>query len=146
MRNRQKITRVQLKVSAWEDYPLLGIVTTEPDYKLSLSLNKKLKIALKNTTGIEIKGENGTFLTFSRYCDAKDAPDIIFNLISNKSDNDFLVRKLSKIDYFFQVQSPEGEFNIDHLTASLRGIESITAIFRLIPGEIRDKNLHYLIP
>jgi hypothetical protein len=146
MRNRQKITRVQLKVSGGEDYPLLGIVTTEPDYKLSLSLNKKLKIALKNTTGIEIKGENGTFLTFSRYCDAKNAPDIIFNLISNKSDNDFLVRKLSKIDYFFQVQSPEGEYNIDHLTALLRGIESITAIFRLIPGEIRDKNLHYLIP
>jgi hypothetical protein len=146
MRNRQKITRVQLKVSAREEYPLLGIVTTEPDYKLSLSLNKKLKISLKNTTGIEIKGENGTYLTFSRYSDAKEAPDIIYNLISNKSDNDFLVRKLSKIDYFFQVQFLEKEFDIDHLTTSLRGIESITAVFRLIPGEIRDKNLHYLIP
>lgn len=146
MKNRQKITRVRLKISAHEDYSLLGLVTTEPDYKLSLSLNKKLKISLKNSAGIEIKGENGTYLNFSRFCDAKEAPDIIYNLISNRSDDNYLVKKLSKIDYFFQVHSPEREYNIDHLTTSLRGIESITGIFRLIPGEIRDKNLHYLIP
>lgn len=146
MRNRQKITRVQLKVSGHEDYSLLGIVTSDPDYKLSLSLNKKLKISLKNTAGIDIKDETGTSMNFSRFCYAKDAQDISYNLISNRSGNGFLVKKLNKIDFFLQILSPLRDYNIDELTTSLRGIETITAIFRINPGDIRDKNLHYLIP
>ena len=146
MKIRQKITRVQLKMSADEKYSLLGIVTTEPDYKLSLSLNKKLKISLRNNAPIAITGEKGTHLNFSKFSDVKGAPDIIYNLISNRSDKDFLLRKLNKIDYFFQVHSPERDYDIDHLTTSLRGIECITAVFNLNPGQIKDKNLHYLIP
>jgi hypothetical protein len=146
MRSRRKITRVQLKVPANAEYSLLGIVTTEPDYKLSLSLNEQLKISLKNNSPIEIIGANGAHLNFSKFSDVKEAPDVIYTLISNKSDKDFLVKKLNKIDYFFQVHSPERDYNIDHLTTSLRGIESITAVFSINPGEIKDKNLHYLIP
>jgi len=146
MKSRQKITRVQLNISDAEEYSLLGIVTSEPDYKLSLSLNKKLKISLKNNLPVEIRGENGTHLNFSKFSDFKGAPDITYNLIANRSDKDFLLKKLSKIDYFLQVHSPGGDHNIDHLTNSLRGIDSIVAVFNLNPGEIKDKNLHYLIP
>jgi hypothetical protein len=146
MKILQKITRVQLKISASEDYSLLGIVTTEPDYKLSLSLNKRLKISLKNNDSIEIKGENGEYLNFSKFSDIKGAPDITFNLIANRSDKNILLKKLNKIDYFFQIHSPEREYNIDHLTTSLRGIECITAVFNLNPDQIKDKNLHYIIP
>jgi hypothetical protein len=146
MKSRQKITRVQLKISAAEEYSLLGIVTTEPDYKLSLSLNKKLKISLKNNSPIDIRGHNGAHLNFSRFSDDNGAPDIVYNLISNRSEKDFLLKKLKKIDYFFQVHTPGGDYNTDHLTTSLRGIETITAVFNLNPGEIKDKNLHYLIP
>lgn len=146
MKSRQKIIRVQLKVSSNEEYSLLGIVTTEPDYKLSLSLNKKLKISLKNNAPIEITGKTGEHLNFSKFSDVKGAPDLTYNLISNRSDKAFLLKKLNKIDYFFQVHSPERDYNIDFLTTSLRGIESITAVFNLIPGEIKDKNLHYIIP
>jgi hypothetical protein len=145
MRNRQKVTRVQLKVSAHEDYSLLGIVTTEPDYKLSLSLNRKLRISLKNNSPIEIKDENGTILHFSRFCDNGDSQDLTYNLISNRSENGFLIKKLSKIDYFLQIHSPEKDYKIERLAASLREIDSITAIFHINTGEIRDKNLHYLI-
>lgn len=146
MKIRQKITRVQLKISANEEYSLLGIVTTEPDYRLSLSLNKKLKISLKNNTPIEIKDENGGHLNFSKFSDVKGAPYITYNLISNRSDKDFLLKKLYKIDYFFQVHYLERDYDIDYLTASLRGIDCITAIFNLNPGQIKDKNLHYIIP
>lgn len=146
MKIRQKITRVQLKISADENYSLLGIVSTEPDYKLSLSLNKKLKISLRNNTPVTIAGEKGAALNFSKFSDVKGAPDIIYNLISNRSDKDFLLKKLNKIDYFFQVHSSERDYDIDHLTTSLRGIECITGVFNLNPGQIKDKNLHYIMP
>jgi hypothetical protein len=133
-------------MSADEQYSLLGIVTSEPDYRLSLSLNKKLKISLRNNTPIAITGEKGARLNFSKFSDIKGSPDVIYNLISNRSDKDFLLKKLNKIDYFFQVHSPERDYNIDHLTSSLRGIECITAVFNLNPNQIKDKNLQYIIP
>ena len=146
MKSRQKIIRVQLKVAPNEKYSLLGIVTAEPDYRLSLSLNKKLKISLKNNSPIEIRDKTGELLNFSKFSDINGAPDLTYNLISNRSDKAFLFKKLKKIDYFFQVHSPGRDYNIDFLTTSLRGIESITAVFNLIPGDIKDKNLHYIIP
>jgi len=146
MKNRQKITRVQLNIDSNEDYSLIGIVSAEPDYKLSLALNKKLKVSLKNSKAIEIKGENGDNLHFSRFSDNTGKHGYSVNLISNKSGNILLLKKLNKIDYFLQVHSYTREFNTDEITLSLRSIDTITAIFSLETVKIRDKNLQYLIP
>jgi hypothetical protein len=146
MKSRQKTTRVQLKVSTDEEYSLLGIVSAEPDYKLSLSLNRELKISLRNTTPIGIKAKTGVLLNFSKFSDVNGAPDITYNLISNKSDKDFLLKKLDKIDYLFQIHSPEKIYDTEQLTSFLRGLESVTAVFNLNPCEIKDKNMHYIIP
>lgn len=48
MRNNQKITRVQLNIDQNEEVILIGIVSADPDYKLSLALNRKFGISLKN--------------------------------------------------------------------------------------------------
>ena len=48
MKINQKVTKVKLKVEQNNDYVLLGLVSAEPDYKLSFSLNKKFRISLKN--------------------------------------------------------------------------------------------------
>ena len=146
MKNRPKITRVQLNVNSNEDYTLIGIVSAEPDYKLSLALNRKLSISLKNSKPIELRGENGDDLHFSRFCDQTGTSGYMVNLISNKSGRSLLLKKLNKIDYIFQIHSYGKEFNSDEITLSLRSIDTITAVFILEPGEIRDKNLQYLIP
>jgi hypothetical protein len=146
MKSRQKITRVQLSITANEVYSLLGIVTSEPDYRLSLSLNKKLKISLKNNNPIEFTGENGTDLHFSKFSDLSKSPDASYTLFANKSGKESLLKKLSKIDYILQVHSSENVLDTEKIASSLRSIESITAVFVLIPAEIKDKNLHYVIP
>jgi len=145
MKSRQKVTRIHLKINTNEEYSLIGIVTTEPDYKLSLSLNDKLKISLKNYTPVEIKNDDGSQLNFSRFSDLKGVPDVVYNLISNKSDKNYLLTNLKKIDYFFQVKNPEYH-NIKELAGTIREIERITAVFSLDPEEIKDKNMRYLIP
>jgi hypothetical protein len=146
MKNRPKITRVQLDVDSNEDHSLFGIVSAEPDYKLSLTLNKKLSISLKNSKPIEIKGENGDYLHFSRFSDHSVVQGYAVNLISNKSGRSLLLKKLNKIDYILQIHSYPKEFNPDELTVPLRSIDTITAVFVLETNDIRDKNLLYLIP
>jgi hypothetical protein len=144
MKGRPKITKFQLDDQKNEIYAFLGIVSAEADYKLSYLLNNKLKITLKNTKSLEVAGGNGSNLIFSRYSDTTGAPEIMYNLISNRSDKDYLLKKLKNIDYLFQVHSYGNRCNIELLTDSLREIEMITAVFRLDPEEIKDKNLYYL--
>jgi len=145
MKNTQKITRVQLKISHDEEVVMVGLVSSEPDYKLSLILNKKFRISLKNISPITISDADGNELIFSRFSDANGTPDVIFNLISNRSGKNFLLKKLKNIDYIFQVPGPDRENNIDLLTSTLKEIDSITAVFHINTNTIKDKNLHYLI-
>jgi len=146
MKSRQKITRVILDPAQREDYLLLGVVSAEPDYKLSLAINRKLKISLKHKNPIETTNDQGISLHFSRFSDHSSDTGLTFNLVCNKSGGEFLLRKLNKIDYFLQVYSPDNDSDKDQLTLSLRSIETITAVFALDTTEIRDKNLQYLIP
>ena len=54
MKNTQKITRLQLNAVPKEEDILFGIVSSDPDYKLSLSINKKFRISLKNISPLKI--------------------------------------------------------------------------------------------
>jgi hypothetical protein len=145
MKSIQKITRVQLKISQKDEFILIGIVSAEPDYKLSLTLNKKFRISLKNISPVKITDDNGSELTFSRFSDSSGSPDIVFNLISNRSGKNFLLKKLKNVDYIFQVQDPDNENNINSITASLRETDTVTAVFRIDMNTIKDKNLLHLI-
>ena len=144
MKGRPKITRIHLEGNIDEEYTILGIVSTEADYKLSQSLNKKLRIALKNINPLEVTGVTGSIINFSRFSDTSGHPEVTYNLISNKSDKDYILKKLKNIDYFLQVHSIDNKYDIEQLTSTLREIERITAVFRLDPREINDKNLLYL--
>ncbi len=144
MKSKQRITKVQLKISQKDEFILLGLVSAEPDYKLSLSINKRFHISLKNLTPLKISDEKGSELTFSRFSDSDKSADIVYNLISNRSGKNFLLKKLKNIDYIFQLQDTENENNIEKITASLREIESVTAVFNIDINTFKDKNLQYL--
>ena len=144
MKGRPKITRVQLNDYTDEESTIFGIVTTEPDYKISQLINKKLKITLKNISTIDLTGSDGLVLNFTRYSCTSVPTETTFNLISNKSDKDYLLKKFKNIDFFFRISSIENKCDVEQLIGALREIERITAVFRLDPLEIKDKNLVYL--
>jgi hypothetical protein len=144
MKSIQRITRLQLKINQKDEFILLGIVSAEPDYKLSLSINKKFRISLKNILPLKITDDTGSELAFSRFSDSSKSPDVVFNLFSNRSGKSFLLKKLKNVDYIFQVQDAENENNTDQITASLREIESVNAVFNIDIKTFKDKNLQYL--
>ncbi len=144
MKSIQRITRLQLKINQKDEFILLGIVSAEPDYKLSLSINKKFRISLKNILPLKITDDTGSELAFSRFSDSSKSPDVVFNLFSNRSGKSFLLKKLKNVDYIFQVQDAENENNTDQITASLREIESVNAVFNIDINTFKDKNLQYL--
>ena len=145
MRSSPKITRVQLKINQNSESVLVGIVSAEPDYKLSLSINKKLKISLKNSNSIIVPGEPGTEVAFSRFSDMSAAHGPAYELISNRSEKNFLLRKLKNIDYIFQIHNSGNALAADRIISLLRGTESVTAVFYIDQKSLKDKFLHYII-
>jgi len=143
MKSIQKVTRLKLKTNHKAEYLLLGIVSAEPDYKLSLSINKKFRISLKLVSPIKIH-DAANELSFSRFSDIKGAPDLVFNLFSNRNDNSYFLKKLKNVDYIFQVFDSANEYNIANLTSRLREIESVNAVFWIDINSFKDKNLQYL--
>jgi len=145
MMSKQKVTRVKLDLEQNNEFILLGLVSAEPDYKLSLSLNKKFRISLKNIHPIRLAGNDKTEITFSRFSNYDDRTDLIFVLVSNRYGKNYLLSKLKNIDYLLQIQISEKESNLILITSYLREIDSITAVFNINMNTLKDKNLHYLI-
>jgi hypothetical protein len=145
MKSVQKVTRIQLKTNHKDELILLGVVSADPDYKLSLTINKKFSISLKNISPLRITDSFGSESTFSRFTDTSRSPDIIFSLVSNRSGNNYLFKKMKNVDYIFQIQETENGKNINQITASLREIESVNAVFGIDLNTFKDKNLQYLI-
>ena len=145
MKDTRKVTRVKLQIDQVNDFLLFGLVSSEPDYKLSLALNNRFSISLKNSQPVKLTSEDGSELIFSRFSDSSGAPDRIFNIISNRSGKNFLIRKLKNIDYILYVHDPENESSLSQMTARLREIHEITAVFSIDTDSVRDKNLHLII-
>lgn len=145
MKSSQRITRIQLAINDEDEFVMLGIVSTDPDYKLSLSINKKLHISLKTTSPVEFRDDTGSELIFSRFSDSVGAPDLIFNLVSNRLGKNFLLKKLKNIDFIFQLYDPDRIYNINQLAALLREIDTVTAVFNLDLKVLKDKNLKYVL-
>jgi hypothetical protein len=144
MRAVQKIKRIQLDINQNYESALLGIVSAEPDYKISLILNRKFGISLKNISPVTLPDKNSE-LTFSRFSDTGGSPDLIYELVSNRAGKSFLLKKLKNIDYIFQIYDPGNDVNINNIIAALRETDCITAVFNIDPKTIKDKNLLYLI-
>jgi hypothetical protein len=145
MKKTRKVTRVKLHIDQVNDFILLGVVSSEPDYKLSLAINKKFGISLKNISPVKTTGDSGNELVFSKFTDSVHSPDRLFNLVSNRSGRHFLIKKLRNVDYIFHFHDPENDTDINRIITSLREITTVTAVFNIDTDSIKDKNLHFVI-
>lgn len=145
MKNRQKVTRVQLNLDNEDSSVLIGIVSSDPDYRLSLAINKKLGISLKNSEPLEIGEPGGISTIFSRFSDISGAPEIVFSLISNRSGKKFFLKKLRNIDYLLYIHDSEKSVGSSRMISELREIEEITAVFDIDLKSIKEKNVDYLL-
>lgn len=144
MRKTQRITKIHLSVNEQDIPVVIGIVSADPDYRLSLALNKNLNISLKNTGIIEFQDDKDNELHFSRFSDSS-GPDWHFQLVSNRTEKEFLLKKLKNIDYLLLLQKPEKDFNPERILSQLREIDAITGVFNIEIRTLNDKNLKYLI-
>ncbi len=140
MNSSQKIKRVQLNVNDQEKPVILGLVSSDPDYKLSIKINGKLRLKLKSSLPL-ITEDND--ISFSMFSDQESADSAIY-LVSNRAGKNFLLRQLKNIDFIFLIHGESKAGNIDEISSQLRVIDTITAVFIIGSDILKDKNLKYL--
>jgi hypothetical protein len=146
MKNSRKKTKVPFHLASNDDHFLFGIVSNEPDYKLSLLINNELHISLKNNAPVETEDDSGRLVSYSKFTDNKGSPHISYNLISNRSGNNILLKKLKSYDYFFLIQDTEDDSDPSFLTKKLKESGLFRVVFLIDLKEVNDKYLQYLIP
>ncbi|MFZ0281534.1 MAG: IPExxxVDY family protein [Bacteroidales bacterium] len=145
MKSTRKITRIHLSVNDQDEPLIFGIVTSDPDYKLTLKLNTKLRISLKGSTHVRIRENEGKELVFSKFTDDKAAPDSVYHLFSNRTGNSFLIKSLKNIDYILLILDSGKNSSFEKIAGSLREIDTVTAVFNIEYKTLKDKNLKYLM-
>lgn len=123
------------------EFCFLGVVSAEPDYRLSVLINRHLGADLRKCDE-EIAVHTGSGRAcFSRFTTVP--PEL--SLVSNRSQGQILLRKLKKIDFFLIICGDPGREKTEHLAATLREIPEITAVFVFESSKITDRNLPLLI-
>ena len=145
MKTKSKIKRVNLNITGRSEPVIFGIVAAEPDYKLSLDLNRKLGIALKNSDPVIIHDENQSELTFSRFSDFSHPGGIVYEITSNRSGKNCLIKKMKNIDYFFLIHDIDNNDDINRILSLIRQSDLVTAALLIDPDVTNDRNFKYLI-
>jgi len=135
-----KITKHVFKTEETPAFLFLGIVSSEPDYRLSVMLNRHLGIDLRKKPE-EIAEGSGEKTHF--YSVFTTAP-LTFSLISNRSMGGTLIRKLKNIDYLFHIHGTPDRKLAETLTAAVRDIPEVTAVFLFDSRDFSDKNIALL--
>lgn len=137
MSNRGKITRHTIPGEEIKEFFFLGVVSAEPDYRLSVLINIHLGTDLRKCDDeIAVQTDSGRPY-FSRFTTVP--PEL--SLVSNRSEGYILLRKLKNIDFFLLICGQSDMQKAEKLAATLREIPEITAVFVLDSRKISDKNL-----
>ncbi|MCU0458984.1 MAG: IPExxxVDY family protein [Bacteroidales bacterium] len=140
MTRERKITRHTIESGEPQAFHFLGVVSAEPDYRLSVMINRHLGSTLrKSEEEIIVNGPAGSGI-FSKFIPRDQA----FTLVSNRSGGNLLLRKLKNIDFLVLPGGNHTRNEAEELAAELRKIPEITAVFILDSREVSDRNLSLL--
>ena len=121
-------------------FELIGICSSNADYRLSWGVNRGLDIDLQKEEDLSIflKKEEESLYSFYAYYD--EIEHIEYYLVRNMS-NDYkrLIPEKGQIDYFLLIKN-NYTLRINDILTSLKKIEGILTAFVFDPNELKSKS------
>jgi hypothetical protein len=139
-----------------DDYSLIGVHSTEEDYRLAYLLNKNLKTKLTRfANNLDFKNSNAEFPMF----EFKDETSFInYYLINNKhiefvqnqkngglfggnySTISYLIPEKKKIDFFLKIENCYCESFVNGLIEKLNTINQVITSYSIEPTTLKTKD------
>ncbi|HPX76750.1 MAG TPA: IPExxxVDY family protein [Bacteroidales bacterium] len=130
----------KIKYEAEYNFKLIGISSSEDDYRLSWKLGKFFKAEFVKQEDIEIKDKKytETQILVSYKCQPSNI-SLSLRLIVNKTNVGYIVEELKSIDYFLQVFDNQDEAYFGKIISDIKTISSVSAVFNLDLSKIKSK-------
>jgi len=140
--NKKKVHKLAFDFES--DFSLIGIASHENDYRLSWAINKALKCELAKSHDLVINHPKHKIeINYSMYEFSDLNNYASYHLISNKSDQGFLLPEYKNIDFIFRISGLSEEDDINKLLIQLKKIEIIITAFSI--DDISDKQKRIFI-
>jgi hypothetical protein len=122
------------------DFELIGICSSNADYKLCWGINKALGIQLGKIDDLIIRFKKEGEQSFSFYEWYDEEEHITYNLIKNNSTQyALLIPEKNQIDYFLTIKN-NYTLEINDILTSLKRLDSILTAFKFDPEELKSKS------
>ncbi len=122
----------KLKNVVPEVFKIICIASHQNDYRLSWALNEKLNINLKRVEDHQLQlPQNRGTQNFSLYASDPDESLVVYHLISNKSEQGYLLKNMKNIDYFLKISGEMENISLPDLVGKLKRIPIIITAFEL---------------
>jgi len=141
MSPERKITRHSIPAEENPAFMFLGVVSSEPDYRLSVLLNRHLRTDLRKNPSDIIVSYEGKDVSFSRF--STILPEL--SLVSNRSQGITLLNRLKNIDFLLVIHGDPDKKKAGELATRIRAIAEITAVFVFESTSVNDRNMPLLI-
>lgn len=130
------------KLGYTEDFNflLLGLASTENDYRLIWKFNQTFNFEFERTENHKVISKNSEVeIGFSHYTYDDENTCLLYRFLSNKTDGGVLMEELKNIDYFLIVQGEFSETFVTSLITNLKSVEHIQAVFQISPASLKSR-------
>ena len=121
-------------------FDLIGICSSNADYRLTWGINKNLSIELQKDEdlSLHVKKEGDHLYSFYSYYDELD--HVEYYLIKNLSNNyRRLIPEKDQVDYFLLLKN-NFTVGINDILTSLKRLDSILTAFIFDPNDLKSKS------
>ena len=121
------------------EFVLIGISSHENDYKLAWSINNDLNLNLSKKENISVFNKKySETQNFSVFSHDDETNLTLYNLISNRCENGFLIKEYNKFDYFLQIYGELADTDIKKILNKLKLNNNIIIAFKLDLSKIKS--------
>jgi hypothetical protein len=131
----------KLRKPATDQLLIIGIVSTESDYKVSWTINQSLHIHLTRSHNIKLPNtKTGIISEFPLYLLEDEKNQIKYFLIKNRNENLCYIDELKKFDYLFFLQGEISEIDKNLLLIQIKSFTILSSSFYINPQIIKNQD------
>jgi hypothetical protein len=129
---------VKLNIKPEFNFLLFGIVTSEPNYRLSWLINQSLDISLKEAPAIKLYHQKRQIIQQFGMFNYTNNLGFTYQLIHNKSEQGYLLEEYKQIDFLLKIKGESS--HAPGILQKLKEGKNISLAFEIKPGQLKSKN------
>lgn len=130
---------IKLNIKPTFDFLLIGIVSSEPIYKLSFLINDMLQIQLKESDQIKnYHQKRNVYQAFELFTYINSETEERIDLIHNKGAQGFLIEEQKQVDFWLKIEN--GSLESTKIIAALKTLKNISLVLEIKPDSLKSKN------